>query len=805
VVTNNDVAAVTRRLRNIDTDSFQLRIQEEETPLDDGHGTETVSYIIIPPGDYSFGGELFTVGTQAGIDEVWDTVPSTGYERFIGTFQTVGGADPGAMRMKGTIGTNLQIQFEEERSRESEKGHANETVGYVLTGNTSTPLPVTYEVTFVAGANGSISGVTPQTINEGEDAQTVTAVADSGYEFDQWNDGVQTAARTVIDVQSNITLTATFKLNSGGPVNPPITGTILSQSFDLSDLNRRDSVTYQDGTSWAYTYDQYGNLETADKTHGSDPNKNLEYDYSYDPIGNRLTSTLATSSTTSTKNYTPNELNQYDVIEVDGSVIRVLYDEDGNPTTNGDWDLTWDAEDRLSTMAHQTEDILLEFKYDYRGFRGEKKVTVNGTVTKHIGFLYDGNLVSAELDIRDGAQKLIRKYTWGLDPAGTRQEVGGIGALVGMETFNADGSSQKHHVVSDAGGNVTAVLSSNDDDSVSVANTYEYGPFGQVIAKSETVFNPYRFNSKPIIDELVGDNDYNYGYRDYDAENGRWWNQDPIGVEGGINTYNSVSNNMVNGFAGGMSYSGGMERRSGFLRTSFNLDSYGREIKQTFPINNYLGRKAGDVTFTYGDKTEVRGRFNYAGASIKGGFKFLSGGLRVGIEFQCEELRWIQVFTTNLQFGWGRGSYVDPVFDPPTGNPDIDYNKNLNYDNYPFYHGGLKEGLQKSNGYEAYFQDNPMRAWEEIDFNSPTVFWEAELALVAVNDKDAQDWEVIKVFKYGFKLAKSYNILNHTFSHSVKEDVSKRLHILSPSKIISSDKSSANFDRVLQRFLNSKK
>ena len=445
--------------------------------------------------------------------------------------------------------------------------------------------------------------------------------------------------------------------------------------------------------------------------------------------------------------------------------------------------------------------LLLIFQYNLFGFKSqEASIGYFSEAT----ILYDGNLVSAELDIRDGAQKLIRKYTWGLDPAGTRQEVGGIGALVGMETFNADGSSQKHHVVSDAGGNVTAVLTSNDDDSVSVANTYEYGPFGQTIAKEETVEIPYQFNTKynDIETGLVY-----YGFRYYDAKDGRWLNSDPIGVNGGINTYNSVSNDMVNGFAGGMSWSGGMERDSGYRVSNNHLDSYGRVTSFSIDINNYLGKKAGTVKFTYEKYNVITGFGDKSsGAQIKGGFNFIPGGLNTRVEFQCEELRWIQVFYTNRQGGvWGDFAHVDPVQIPLTGNQKIDKHNNQNYDSLPFYNGGVKEGMQKSNGYEAYFQDNPARGWRALTYDNSIVRWRAELALVAVNTTKNREkkWKPIKVFKYGFMLSKSYDIV-FSYSRTVatpKEIISKRRHVLSPSRIQTSDKPSARFQQTLNKFL----
>ena len=52
-------------------------------------------------------------------------------------------------------------------------------------------------------------------------------------------------------------------------------------------------------------------------------------------------------------------------------------------------------------------------------------------------------------------------------------------------------------------------------------------------------------------------------------------NRDPIGVDGGINIYNSVSNNMVNGFSGRMSYSGGMSFYNEYFTEDFGVDTWG--------------------------------------------------------------------------------------------------------------------------------------------------------------------------------------------------------------------------------------
>src|SRR6185436_16454921 len=71
----------------------------------------------------------------------------------------------------------------------------------------------TYTLTYTAGANGTISGTTPQTVNHGGSGTPVTAVPDAGYHFVSWSDGVLTATRTDTNVQADVSVTATFAIN----------------------------------------------------------------------------------------------------------------------------------------------------------------------------------------------------------------------------------------------------------------------------------------------------------------------------------------------------------------------------------------------------------------------------------------------------------------------------------------------------------------------------------------------------------------------------------------------------------------
>jgi len=76
--------------------------------------------------------------------------------------------------------------------------------------NTAEITRTSYTLTYTAGANGTITGTTPQTVGYGASGTPVTAVPTSGYHFVSWSDGILTAARTDTNVTADKTVTATF-------------------------------------------------------------------------------------------------------------------------------------------------------------------------------------------------------------------------------------------------------------------------------------------------------------------------------------------------------------------------------------------------------------------------------------------------------------------------------------------------------------------------------------------------------------------------------------------------------------------
>ncbi len=104
----------------------------------------------------------------------------------------------------------------------------------------------TYTLTYNAGANGSISGTTPQTVNYGENGTAVTAVPDSGYNFVNWSDSSTDNPRTDMNVMADVTVTANFA--SGGSSNADLSDLTLSAgtlvpAFDPATTSYTASVS----------------------------------------------------------------------------------------------------------------------------------------------------------------------------------------------------------------------------------------------------------------------------------------------------------------------------------------------------------------------------------------------------------------------------------------------------------------------------------------------------------------------------------------------------------------------------------
>jgi RHS repeat-associated protein len=227
------------------------------------------------------------------------------------------------------------------------------------------------------------------------------------------------------------------------------------------------------------------------------------------------------------------------------------YDLDGNLTGDSAWSYQYDAENRLVSMttsgyafaapgAVQT----ITFAYDYFGRRVRKTVTLNGTITSDVKYVYHGWLLIAELTFNPQLStfNLSRSYTWGLDASGSSLDgAGGVGGLV-LETVHTSSSLTPYGVAFDGNGNVAALVNTANS---AFGAIYEYDPYGQLMHSEgeEAANNPFQFSTK-YKDRETGL--VYYGHRYYDPSLGRFINRDPSEEAGGLNLYGFVGNNSIN-------------------------------------------------------------------------------------------------------------------------------------------------------------------------------------------------------------------------------------------------------------------
>ena len=235
------------------------------------------------------------------------------------------------------------------------------------------------------------------------------------------------------------------------------------------------------------------------------------------------------------------------------------YDFDGNLTSDGRWDYTYDAENRLVTMQTKVGAVApngpipqsaarrLEFKNDYLGRRVQKTVRAgyNGssftTVLTDTKNLYHGWNLLAEFDASSGSSPppLLRSFIWGLDWSGTLQGAGGVGGLLNIHDHATATSMRPAY---DGNGNLMALLKATDG---TLAAAYEYDAFGNTLRATGTYAssNPFRFSTKYTDAET---NLVYYGLRYYSPTLGRFINKDPIEEQGGLNLYAFCGNNGIN-------------------------------------------------------------------------------------------------------------------------------------------------------------------------------------------------------------------------------------------------------------------
>jgi RHS repeat-associated protein len=276
--------------------------------------------------------------------------------------------------------------------------------------------------------------------------------------------------------------------------------TIDGEAYTLDAAGNRTAKTdYLAGVTSNYTYDKIYELLTAMQ------GTNTTESYSYDTVGNRLSS-LGVSSYT---NNTSNELTST-------SAASYTYDNNGNTLTKtdstGTTNYSWDFENRLTQVALPGTGGTVSFKYDPFGRRIEKTTSSTTSI-----YAYDGDNV---IETTNAAGAIISKYAQGQN----------IDEPLAESTAGATSFYEQ-----DGLGSVTSLSSSAG----ALANTYTYDSFGKLTNSSGTLTNPFQYTGRELDSETGL---YYYRARYYDSSSGRFLSEDRLRFQGGANFYRYVQN-----------------------------------------------------------------------------------------------------------------------------------------------------------------------------------------------------------------------------------------------------------------------
>ncbi len=387
----------------------------------------------------------------------------------------------------------------------------------------------------------------------------VTQTAKTGEVFNRYGNGTEgLTTYYTYDDRSQVTSEVT-KVGTSSTV---LTGRNDS-AFAYDPIGNRTTVTHN-GNSATYTanslnqYTQrtvpgYFDVAGADtattvtvaKSGGPTDTATRHGNYFFDAYGLTNTSAPIFSTLTITGSGTAT-LPAY----VEKTPQALTYDDDGNLTSDGRWNFTYDGENRPitaeTTAAAVTAGVTrqkLTLGYDHLGRRIVKgrESGWNGSAYTVYDFwnryLYHGWNVVAQVDGNSGALPITANYFWGLDLSGSLGGAGGVGGLLMVQE-----GGNSYLPAYDALGNVHAMIKAS---SGSIDAAYEYDAFGNTLRESGTyaASNPFRFATK-YADVETGLIQYNTRY--YSPSLGRFINRDSIGEQGGLNLYAYCGNNAVN-------------------------------------------------------------------------------------------------------------------------------------------------------------------------------------------------------------------------------------------------------------------
>lgn len=293
----------------------------------------------------------------------------------------------------------------------------------------------------------------------------------------------------------------------------------ITRGYD--DFDRRDRTTYANGVTRDDSYDDAGQLVgiVYKKADGGAIGDLL---YGYDAAGRRVSTGGSLARTALPGDMAGATVDAANRLTAVGAQT-LSYDANGNLTGDGARTYVWNARNQLAQITNAAGAVLASFGYDALGRRHSK--TVNGVAS---GYLYDGANI---------AQELIGVNASNANAANVRANYlsGGIDELFAQWSGSGAGARTTTYLT-DALGSVLRLTDAAGDKLVD----YTYDPYGATTADAASA-NPFQYTGR----ENDGNGLYYYRARYYAPGMGRFIQSDPIGLEGGINTYEYVGGNPI--------------------------------------------------------------------------------------------------------------------------------------------------------------------------------------------------------------------------------------------------------------------
>jgi RHS repeat-associated protein len=332
-----------------------------------------------------------------------------------------------------------------------------------------------------------------------------------------------------------------------------------------------------------YEYDTLDRLSRADT-----PTEQASW--RYDAVGNRLSDNAQQTLT-----YAPAS-NRLAAIVAGDKTTAYTYDAAGNPTAIGERTYQYGATGRLQQVRDGNR-VIARYAYNAGGERISKTVFDASGKPTTTYCLYQGNRLDAEADEhgRITAHYLYFDHAPVAKLAYGKSTEAGVFATVkrwlGLHDTATD--SRLYAIHTDHLG-TPQLVTDDQQQPVWQASTSVFGKASVALAK---ITLNLRLPGQYFDAETA--THYNL-HRDYDPQTGRYLTSDPIGLDGGFNTYNYVSGNPLGyvdllGLAASCpasctpkQSSADLRKLAGEARQTGDMDAAARYLRQVLEVQNWV-------------------------------------------------------------------------------------------------------------------------------------------------------------------------------------------------------------------------